>query len=346
MRVMPGLLATRRESSASKPSPCVPECPTPAWKLRPQPESKNHSAPANQDGHRAGSISWCPACPIQPRRTSRRSRTTTRCRSTPERVGRPRDTRGLATPKLTRPARSERSGRGRSKADTGESADREARRIHLNPELVRQTVRPVRRRASIPMPTGPIRARSPSPVLSAETESNTTPKGQETGANGFAFNITCKLSKCYGNSMRNPFIGYLSTFVYYIKEMVENGRNAPTRPLPWITEGVLDAEYKGVPPPAWLQKLKAEFRKAGSTPRSRPHPKTQGTRPVASRTRGRKGTRRPPWALTSNGFASCGRRPAITMDWTSTSKRSSNGPAPPHLPLRRARPSMTSSKTN
>jgi len=42
--------------------------------------------------------------------------------------------------------------------------------------------------------------------------------------------------------------------------MVENRGMGHHDPLPWITEGVLDAEYKEYLLLAWLQKLKAEFR--------------------------------------------------------------------------------------
>lgn len=42
--------------------------------------------------------------------------------------------------------------------------------------------------------------------------------------------------------------------------MVEKGVTQQHDPLPWITEGLLDAEYKEYLLLAWLQKLKAEFR--------------------------------------------------------------------------------------
>jgi len=44
--------------------------------------------------------------------------------------------------------------------------------------------------------------------------------------------------------------------------MVENGRHPGNDPLPWITQGVLDAEYKEYLLLAWLQKLKAEFKES------------------------------------------------------------------------------------
>ena len=44
--------------------------------------------------------------------------------------------------------------------------------------------------------------------------------------------------------------------------MVESDRHPGNDPLPWITQGVLDAEYKEYLLLAWLQKLKAEFRES------------------------------------------------------------------------------------
>lgn len=44
--------------------------------------------------------------------------------------------------------------------------------------------------------------------------------------------------------------------------MVEHGRHPGADPLPWITQGILDAEYKEYLLLAWLQKLKAEFRES------------------------------------------------------------------------------------
>ena len=60
---------------------------------------------------------------------------------------------------------------------------------------------------------------------------------------------------------KKGFVGNKQAFVYYIQEMVENAGMRQHDPLPWITEGVLDAEYKEYLLLAWLQKLKAEFRK-------------------------------------------------------------------------------------
>ena len=44
--------------------------------------------------------------------------------------------------------------------------------------------------------------------------------------------------------------------------MVDSERKNNHDPLPWITEGVLDAEYKEYLLLAWLQKLKVEFRQS------------------------------------------------------------------------------------